>query len=126
MNTGVFFMHVPRFEAEWTGMLAYGRAKGFHFPAYDQGWLNAYLRRRPGSTAMLPVMWSAYHTLQTRVPLLHDATLCSTRMTTRTPPRPRRLEGLLPMGAATEGRACPHRPLPRVQAGPRAVVRMPR
>ena len=131
VNTGVFFMHVPRFEAAWPRMLRFGLEHQFDFPAYDQGWLNAFFRAQRGATAMLPVMCLCRPapSAPQRHACLHDGAPACTRSQ---PPfhRPSsltaplaaqvELEGLLAVVAAAEGRARAHRPLPRAQARARS------
>ena len=59
-NTGVMFIDVPQFRLQWPSILEFGRAHRFDFPAFDQGWLNAYFRQpfvQRGRT-MLPLEWN--------------------------------------------------------------------
>ena len=58
-NTGVMFMNVPRFQRLFPAMLAFGRERNFSFPAFDQGWLNAFFSEKmPTGRALLDVHWN--------------------------------------------------------------------
>eukprot|EP00966_Prymnesium_polylepis_P014273 329602-Prymnesium_polylepis.1 len=57
-NTGVFFMSIPRFEADLPKLLAFGNRHSFMFDAYDQGWLNHYYSHFRRNRTMLPLMWN--------------------------------------------------------------------
>jgi hypothetical protein len=58
-NTGVMFMNVPRFQRLFPVLLAFGRERNFSFPAYDQGWLNAFFTEKmPTGRSMLDAHWN--------------------------------------------------------------------
>ena len=58
-NTGVFFMSVPRLEAELPKLLAFGKHRGFQFDAFDQGWINGYFSgKNQNNRTMLPLKWN--------------------------------------------------------------------
>ena len=58
-NTGVMLINVPRFQTLFPALLAFGRARNFSFPAFDQGWLNAFFKEEmPTGRAMLDVKWN--------------------------------------------------------------------
>ena len=59
VNTGVMLMNVPRFQRLFPALLTFGRERNFSFPAFDQGWLNAFFSKEmPTGRALLAMRWN--------------------------------------------------------------------
>jgi hypothetical protein len=59
-NTGVMFIDTYRFVKAFPAMLAFGISEKFRFPAYDQGWMNAFftLTENEGGRTSLGPLWN--------------------------------------------------------------------
>ena len=58
-NTGVMLINLPRFRSLFPKLLAFGQGRNFSFPAFDQGWLNAFFENEmPAGRAMMDASWN--------------------------------------------------------------------